>query len=145
MEIDGPPLVEPASPLNHLLRMGLALDPDAVAIESGYRRLTWAELEEESARLAALSPSSSVGRTSVVSIIGMASCRERAVSAHGTVRPYIQRRSCRTRTRSMVPRREMLSARRLRSQHCHDGRHRWHERTAREFSIAPPLRRYNRP
>ncbi|HWI34745.1 MAG TPA: AMP-binding protein, partial [Lapillicoccus sp.] len=53
MEIEGPPLVEPASPLNHLLRMGLALDPDAVAIESAYRRLTWAELEEESARLAA--------------------------------------------------------------------------------------------
>lgn len=53
MEIEGPPLVEPASPLNYLLRMGLALDPDAVAIESAYRRLTWAELEEESARLAA--------------------------------------------------------------------------------------------
>ena len=27
--------------------------PDAVAVESAYRRLTWAELEEESARLAA--------------------------------------------------------------------------------------------
>ena len=53
MEIEGPPLVEPASPLNHVLQMGLALDPDAVAIESAYRRLTWAELEEESARLAA--------------------------------------------------------------------------------------------
>jgi long-chain acyl-CoA synthetase len=53
VEIEGPPLVEPASPLNHVLQMGLALDPDAVAIESAYRRLTWAELEEESARLAA--------------------------------------------------------------------------------------------
>jgi long-chain acyl-CoA synthetase len=53
VEIEGPPLVEPASPLDHVLQMGLALDPDAVAIESAYRRLTWAELEEESARLAA--------------------------------------------------------------------------------------------
>ena len=53
VEIDGPPLAEPAGPLDHLLRPGLAADPDAVAVESAYRRLTWAELEEESARLAA--------------------------------------------------------------------------------------------
>ena len=53
MEIDGPPLAEPAGPLEQLLRRGLAADPDGVAIESVYRRLTWAQLEQESARLAA--------------------------------------------------------------------------------------------
>jgi long-chain acyl-CoA synthetase len=53
VEIEGPPLVAPAAPLNQLLRHGLAIDPGAVAIESAYRRLTWAELEEESSRLAA--------------------------------------------------------------------------------------------
>ncbi len=52
MEIDGLPLAEPAGPLNDLLRAGLAADPDAVAIESAYRSLSWAALEEESARLA---------------------------------------------------------------------------------------------
>ena len=53
MEIEGPVLGKPVGPLNQLLREGLTVDPDAVAIESAYRRLTWAELEEESARLAA--------------------------------------------------------------------------------------------
>jgi acyl-CoA synthetase (AMP-forming)/AMP-acid ligase II len=53
VEIEGPPLAGAAAPLDQLLREGLAADPDAVAIESAYRRLTWAELEEESARLAA--------------------------------------------------------------------------------------------
>ncbi len=53
MEIDGPPLAEPAGPLDQLLRRGLDVDPDGVAIESIYRRLTWAQLEQESARLAA--------------------------------------------------------------------------------------------
>ena len=53
VEIYGLPLAEPAGPLDQLLRRGLAADPDAVAVESAYRRLTWAELEEESARLAA--------------------------------------------------------------------------------------------
>ena len=53
MEIDGPPLAEPSGPLDQLLRRGLVVDPDGVAIESVYRRLTWAELEQESARLAA--------------------------------------------------------------------------------------------
>jgi long-chain acyl-CoA synthetase len=53
VQIDGPPLAEPAGPLDQLLQVGLAVDPDAVAIESVYRRLTWAELEAESARLAA--------------------------------------------------------------------------------------------
>jgi long-chain acyl-CoA synthetase len=51
--MQGPPLAEPSVPLNQLLQAGLAIDPDAVAIESAYRRLTWAQLEEESARLAA--------------------------------------------------------------------------------------------
>ena len=53
MQIDGPPLAEPAGPLDQLLQVGLAVDPDEVAIESVYRRLTWAELEAESARLSA--------------------------------------------------------------------------------------------
>ena len=53
MEIDGLPLAAPAGPLDTLLRAGLAADPTAIAVESAYRRLTWAELEEESARLAA--------------------------------------------------------------------------------------------
>jgi acyl-CoA synthetase (AMP-forming)/AMP-acid ligase II len=53
VEIEGPVLTKPVGPLNQLLREGLTVDPDAVAIESAYRRLTWAELEEESARLAA--------------------------------------------------------------------------------------------
>jgi long-chain acyl-CoA synthetase len=52
VEIEGPPLAGAAAPLDQLLREGLAADPDAVAIESAYRRLTWAELEEEGARLA---------------------------------------------------------------------------------------------
>ncbi|HWJ52477.1 MAG TPA: AMP-binding protein, partial [Propionibacteriaceae bacterium] len=53
MEIEGPPLAGPAPPLNQLLQQGLAVNPDAVAIQSAYRHLTWAELDEESARLAA--------------------------------------------------------------------------------------------
>ncbi|MGI9032022.1 MAG: AMP-binding protein [Ilumatobacteraceae bacterium] len=53
MELDGPPLDAPAGPLDDLLRAGLAVDPGAVAVESAYRRLTWAELQEDSARLAA--------------------------------------------------------------------------------------------
>jgi acyl-CoA synthetase (AMP-forming)/AMP-acid ligase II len=52
VEIDGPFLTEPAVPLDDLLRDGLADGPDRVAVESAYRRLTWGELEEESARLA---------------------------------------------------------------------------------------------
>ena len=52
VEIDGPPLAEPAGPLEDLLRRGLAADPDGVAIESVYRRLSWAQLEQESTRLA---------------------------------------------------------------------------------------------
>ncbi len=53
VEIDGLPLPEPAGPLDRLLQPGLAGNRDSVAVESAYRRLTWAELEEESARLAA--------------------------------------------------------------------------------------------
>jgi long-chain acyl-CoA synthetase len=53
VQIDGAPLPHPAEPLDCLLRVGLTLYPTAVAIESAYRRLSWAELEEESARLAA--------------------------------------------------------------------------------------------
>lgn len=53
MEIYGLPLAEPTEPLGQLARRGLADDPDAIAVESAYRRLTWAEMEEESARLAA--------------------------------------------------------------------------------------------
>jgi hypothetical protein len=47
VQIDGAPLAEPAEPLDRLLRVGLARHPDAVAVESAYRRLSWAELEEE--------------------------------------------------------------------------------------------------
>jgi long-chain acyl-CoA synthetase len=53
VEIEGPPLAGPAPPLNQLLQQGLAVNPDAVAIQSAYRHLTWAEVDEESARLAA--------------------------------------------------------------------------------------------
>jgi len=53
VEIAGPPLAEPAAPLDDLLRVGLGARPDRVAVESAYRRLTWRELEEESSRLAA--------------------------------------------------------------------------------------------
>lgn len=53
VEIEGAPLAEPSAPLGDLLRTGLAGDPDALAVESAYRRLTWAQLADESARLAA--------------------------------------------------------------------------------------------
>ena len=44
VEIEGPVLGKPVGPLNQLLREGLTVDPDAVAIQSAYRRLTWAEV-----------------------------------------------------------------------------------------------------
>ena len=52
MQIDGLLLDAPSSPLGELLRAGLEAGPDAVAATSATRSLSWAELEEESARLA---------------------------------------------------------------------------------------------
>ncbi len=52
MQISGQALAEPARPLDDLLRAGLVTDPGPVAVESAYRRLSWAELEVESSRLA---------------------------------------------------------------------------------------------
>jgi hypothetical protein len=49
VEIEGPLLTKPVGPLNQLLREGLTVAPDAVAVESAYRRLTWAELERRAA------------------------------------------------------------------------------------------------
>lgn len=51
MEIDGNPLAQPAAPLDDLLASGLAA-PAELAMVSADRSMTWAELEEESARLA---------------------------------------------------------------------------------------------
>ena len=53
MEIEGPPLAEPAPPLDDILREGLTAEPESLAIESAYRHLSWADLEAESSRLAA--------------------------------------------------------------------------------------------
>jgi len=52
MRIDGGALHSPAGPLEDLLRAGLDADPGAIAIASAERRLTWAELDAESTRLA---------------------------------------------------------------------------------------------
>ncbi len=52
MQIDGTSLDRPAAPLNELLRAGLGAGPDAVALVSAERSLSWRELEEESDRLA---------------------------------------------------------------------------------------------
>jgi long-chain acyl-CoA synthetase len=52
MLIDGIPLDRPAAPLDDLLRIGLDAAPDAVAMVSADRSLTWRELEAETARLA---------------------------------------------------------------------------------------------
>jgi acyl-CoA synthetase (AMP-forming)/AMP-acid ligase II len=53
MLIDGARLDAPAAPLNDLLRPGLTAHPEEIAIVSSHRALSWAELEEASARLAA--------------------------------------------------------------------------------------------
>ena len=52
MLIDGLPLESPAAPLDDLLRVGLDAAPDAVALVSAERALTWRQLEDETARLA---------------------------------------------------------------------------------------------
>ncbi len=52
MLIDGTPLDSPSPPLGELLGAGLEADPGAIALISATRSLTWAELEEESDRLA---------------------------------------------------------------------------------------------
>jgi len=52
MLIDGDPLDSPAAPLNDLLRVGLDAAPEAVALVSAERALTWRQLEAETARLA---------------------------------------------------------------------------------------------
>ncbi len=52
MLIDGTTLEHPAPPLDDLLRVGLEAAPDAVALVSAERALSWRQLEEETARLA---------------------------------------------------------------------------------------------
>jgi long-chain acyl-CoA synthetase len=52
MLIDGSPLAAPAPPLGDLLRIGLEATPDAVALVSAERALTWGQLREETDRLA---------------------------------------------------------------------------------------------
>lgn len=52
MLIDGLPLEAPAAPLADLLRVGLDADPEALALVSAHRSLTWGELEAEAERLA---------------------------------------------------------------------------------------------
>ena len=52
MLIDGLPLDAPAPPLNDLLRVGLDAHPDATALVSAVRSMSWRELEEESERMA---------------------------------------------------------------------------------------------
>jgi acyl-CoA synthetase (AMP-forming)/AMP-acid ligase II len=52
MEIEGGPLEAPARPLHDLLGGGLAADPDATAIASADRRMTWRALETASSALA---------------------------------------------------------------------------------------------
>ena len=53
MPIDGGPLTGDAPPAHRLLRAGLEAAPDEVAIVSAARRMTWRELDERSAALAA--------------------------------------------------------------------------------------------
>ena len=53
MLIDGAPLDSPCLPLHDLLRVGLAADPDEVAIVSAEGAMSWAELDAASATLAA--------------------------------------------------------------------------------------------
>ena len=45
MLIDGAELDAPAAPLNDLLRPGLDVSPDEVAVVSATRSLTWRELD----------------------------------------------------------------------------------------------------
>ena len=52
MLIDGTPLQTPAPPLDDLLRTGLEAAPDAVALVSSERSMSWHELEAETTRLA---------------------------------------------------------------------------------------------
>src|ERR1700759_2107903 len=52
MQLQGPTLESPAPPLNQLLRPGLENDPDAIAMVSIVRSMTWRELENESSALA---------------------------------------------------------------------------------------------
>jgi long-chain acyl-CoA synthetase len=52
MQLQGPVLASPAAPLNQLLRQGLDRDPDAIAMVSIVRSMTWVELEHESSALA---------------------------------------------------------------------------------------------
>ena len=52
MLIDGPSLDAPAPPLDDLLRIGLEAAPEAPALVSAERSMSWRELEEESERLA---------------------------------------------------------------------------------------------
>jgi long-chain acyl-CoA synthetase len=52
MQLQGPALASPAAPLNQLLRLGLDRDPDAIAVVSIVRSMTWRELENESSALA---------------------------------------------------------------------------------------------
>jgi non-ribosomal peptide synthetase component F len=52
MLIEGQPLASPCAPLSDLLAAGLAT-PEAVALVSVDRSLTWGELEASSSRLAA--------------------------------------------------------------------------------------------
>ncbi len=52
MLIDGLPLEAPAAPLNDLLRAGLESTPEAPALVSAQRSISWRELDEESRRLA---------------------------------------------------------------------------------------------
>jgi long-chain acyl-CoA synthetase len=52
MELQGPVLASPAAPLNQLLGRGLDRDPDAIAMVSIVRSMSWRELEYESAALA---------------------------------------------------------------------------------------------
>ena len=52
MEIEGAPLASPAPPLDELLRAGLETAPDATALVSIARSMSWFELERASAALA---------------------------------------------------------------------------------------------
>jgi long-chain acyl-CoA synthetase len=50
--IDGLPLEAPAAPLADLLRVGLDAEPEALALVSAHRSMSWRELEAEAERLA---------------------------------------------------------------------------------------------
>lgn len=52
MLIDGLPLEAPAAPLADLLRVGLDAEPEALALVSAHRSMSWRELEDEAERLA---------------------------------------------------------------------------------------------